>query len=182
MSSANETIIEVDENDEPIGVISKIDAHADGNWHRTVHIYYIKPAGDSFDFLVHLRAKDKDLHPNSWDTRFGGHVKYKQSIEDAIKSEMQEEIGVEVDIDTLIKGQVRRSVSQSKKNREFNYVYYYLGDKDESKLIFNDNEVQSVKWMSMEEVEDSMLQEPDMWAGNLKEFNLICEELISLTI
>jgi isopentenyldiphosphate isomerase len=180
MSSTNETIEEVDENNNPIGVILKSDAHRDGKWHRVVHIYYIKPAKDSFDFLVHLRAKDKDSSPNRWDTRFGGHIEYTQSIEDAVKAEMNQEIGVKIEIDDLIEGSVRRSVSQSKKNREFNYVFFYKGDKDESKLTFNDAEVQEVRWMSQEEVEDSMLQEPDMWAGNLNEFSSICEELEKL--
>lgn len=181
MSSANETIVEVDENNEPIGVISKHDAHQDGSWHRVVHIYYIKKNKDSFDFLVHLRAKDKDLHPNSWDTRFGGHIKYTQDIQDAVRDEMYEETGAEISTDDLIEGSVRRSVSQSKKNREFNYVFFYLGDEDETKLKFNDGEVQKVEWMSEEEVTDSMMQEPDIWAGNEKEFVSICEELKRLT-
>ena len=182
MSSINETILEVDENNEPIGVISKFDAHAEGVWHRTVHIYYIKKNKDGFNFLAHHRSKDKDLHPNSWDARFGGHVKYKQNIDDAVKCEMREEIGISIKMEDLIEGQVRRVVSQSKKNREFSYVFYYFGDEDETKLSFNEDEVEEVRWMTMEEIQDEMIQEPDMWAGNLKEFDLICEELVKLSV
>jgi len=180
MSSANETIVEVDEHNEPVGHISKFDAHADGNWHRTVHIYYIKRVGNSVEFLAHLRAKDKDLHPNAWDTRFGGHVKYNQSIHDAVKAEMREETGIDINIEDLIEGSIRRISSQSKKNREFNYVFFYEGDKDETKLTFNDGEVQEVSWMSEQDIQDSMMQEPDSWAGNLNEFESVCEELRSL--
>ena len=49
--------------------------HSTGLWHRTVHIYFFRKINNIFEFLVHLRSKDKDLRPNCWDTRFGGHIK-----------------------------------------------------------------------------------------------------------
>lgn len=158
----------VDQENEPTGeqVLRSV-AHAEGVWHRTVHIYLFKEVDGDIQLLVHLRAKTKDLHPNCWDTRFGGHIKSGESIEASVESELIEEVGLRVNPNNLIKGGVYKTDHYP--NREFNNVFYYRFDGETSTLKFNDGEVQEVKWMKSSDIINSMSDSPESWASNKEE-------------
>lgn len=140
------------------------EVHSQGLWHRTVHIYLFKLVENEIYFLVHLRAKNKDLHPNCWDTRFGGHIKSGGSIEDGIKSELMEEVGLELQQSSLIQGEVYKRDHYP--NREFTHSFYYRFDGDITTLKFNDGEVQEIKWMKSTDIFESMEENPDIWSAS----------------
>ncbi len=168
----------VDENNRPTGEKRlRSEVHDTGLWHRTVHIYLFRKSGEGPDFLVHLRAKTKDLNPNQWDTRFGGHLKSGEKVENAVVSELKDEIGLQTEPSRLLQGETYKR--DKFPNREFTLVYYYEFDGDTSELKFNDGEVQEVKWMSTQDIVNSMQQEPDKWAGSLKGFREIYDFLIN---
>jgi isopentenyldiphosphate isomerase len=159
----------VDENNVPIGksaLRSKI--HSEGIWHRTVHIYLFRKNKNQVEFLVHLRSPFKDLKPNTWDTRFGGHIKSGLSIEEGARVELQEEIGLEIDINKLIEGGWRKRNKMP--NREFSKVYYLEFNGDLRDLKFNDGEVQEVKWMSSDNIKNSIKNNPERCSGSLEGF------------
>src|SRR3989338_1296834 len=107
----------VDENNQQTGEKRlRFEAHTLGLWHRTVHIYFFRQKDNQIEFLVHLRSKYKDLHPNCWDTRFGGHLKSGETIEKTVINEIKEELGLEIDLNSLIKGSVHKR--DKKTNRE----------------------------------------------------------------
>lgn len=165
----------VDENNIPTGnKATRKDAHSQGLWHRTVHIYLIRNLRD-IEFLVHLRAKTKDLHPNKWDTRFGGHLKAGETIYQTLKSELYEEVGIPLVHENLIEGGVLKR--DYFPNREFTQVYYYLFDQDESTLKFNDGEVQEVKWLKTKDVIQALEDSPSQWSSNVSEFITIVQDL-----
>lgn len=154
----------VDENNVPTGEKKlRSLAHATGLWHRTVHIYLFREVSDSIQFLVHLRSKNKDMHPNCWDTRFGGHLKAGESVESTVESELLEEVGLELKQDNLIKGEIHKRDNYP--NREFTYTFYYEFTGEISALKFNDGEVQEIKWMGVSDIMDSMTSEPQIWSG-----------------
>jgi|TARA_Y100000031_G_scaffold61222_1_gene69065 isopentenyldiphosphate isomerase len=142
--------------------------HATGLWHRIVNIYFFRRIDNNIDFLVHLRAKTKDLYPNCWDTRFGGHVKSGRDIEYTALNEIKDEVGLEVSFDNLIKGSWRKNDEYP--NNEFNQVYYFEFKGVLKDLKFDDGEVQKVKWLSIDEIEKSMNKEPNIWAEKAKDF------------
>ncbi|HOW37258.1 MAG TPA: NUDIX domain-containing protein [Candidatus Moranbacteria bacterium] len=152
--------------------------HAKGLWHWVVHIYFFRTKGDFIEILVHLRSKFKDLDPNKWDTRFGGHVDSKKSIEEAIIKEIKEETGLSINLKDLLKGKAEKY--DGEKNKEFISVYYYnfLGNKEE--LSFDDGEVQEVKWMNENEIIDSMKNNPKIWTMGNDDLMKIIRELKSL--
>lgn len=162
----------LDEQGNPTGgKCSRFEAHSQGLWHKTVHIYLFHKVNDKIEFLVHLRSKTKDLNPNTWDTRFGGHLKAGESIEDALVTEIKDEIGLELKSDNFIKGETRKR--DKFPNREFTSVYYYNYNDDINKLKFDDGEVQAVKWMVPEDIIESMKKEPSNWSGGPTGFTQI---------
>lgn len=85
----------VDENNVPTGEIKSRDlVHAEKkDWHRAVHIWIINDRGE---ILCQQRSWKKDGNPGKWQSFFGGHVKSGQTIEDCLKEELLEEVGIDI--------------------------------------------------------------------------------------
>jgi len=179
---ANETKQEyfdlVDENNKPTGQkATRYEAHTKGLWHRTVHVYLFRKIGDDIEFLVHLRAKTKDLNPNKWDTRFGGHLKSGETVAEAVSGEIRGEIGLTLEPSSLIQGEVLKR--DKFPNREFTNVYYYKFQNGLSSLNFNDGEVQEVKWLKSSDVLKSLAENPETWSASKNGFSEILTTLQS---
>ena len=93
----------------------------------------------------------------------GGHIKSGESIEDGIKSELVEEIGLELKRENLIQGEVGKGDNYP--NREFSHNFYYRFDAEINALKFNDGEVQEIKWMKVSDILESMEKNPEIWSG-----------------
>ena len=59
--------------------------------HPVVHLHVLNNNGD---ILLQKRAETKLIQPGKWDTSVGGHITYDESIEDSLKREAYEEIGL----------------------------------------------------------------------------------------
>ena len=166
----------VDEKNNPTGE-SKLRylVHSTGLWHRTIHIYVFHQVSSGLEVLVHLRAKTKDLSPNKWDTRFGGHIKSGENIGQATIDEIKDEIGIVIKPNDLIEGEWRKKKKYP--NNEFSKIYYFEFERKVRDLKFNDGEVQKVKWLSIRDIKSSMRQESDKWAGKVDDFNEIIKFL-----
>lgn len=149
--------------------------HTEGIWHRTVHIYLFRKNKIEIEFLVHLHSPFKDLNPNKWDTRFGGHIKSGTNLEDGVRSELKEEIGIEADVDGLIEREWHKR--DKVPNREFTKTYYLEYDGESGNLKFNDGEVQEVKWMSVQKIKDSMANNPEKWSATISRFTEVSDYL-----
>ncbi len=169
------------ENNQPTGEKElRSVVHLTGLWHRTVHIYLFRMFNEKLEFLVHLRSKNKDLHPNCWDTRFGGHIKAGESLEKGVMHELEEELGLEVDTSKLIEGEYKKSDHYP--NREFCKVFYFKYNNPIEDLSFNDGEVQEIKWLSVDEIIKSMEEDSSIWAGSKVGFQEILNSLHGIGI
>ena len=173
---AEEFLDIIDENNNLTGESApRSQIHAEGIWHRTVHIFVFRKKDEQVEFLIHLRSHLKDQNPNKWATSFGGHIKAGSDVEEGVKSELQEEIGLDVDFKKLIGGYWRKRDKIT--NREFTKTYYLGYDGRLEDLIFNDGEVQEVGWMSFRDIKDSMRKNPERWAGKGTSFEKIYDYL-----
>lgn len=168
----------VDENGDLTGAKElRSVVHEKGLWHRVAVAYFFRGnATDKIELLVHLRSEFKEQNPNRWAIRFGGHVEAGSTPEETIIKEIKEEIGISVNFEDLLIGKV--SSYNVENNKEFGYQYFYnfLGNVND--LHFSDGEVQAVKWMSLDEIEKSMIDQPELWASRVSSLDGIVNDLL----
>ena len=57
-----------------------------------VHLHIFNQAGELY---LQKRSMTKDIQPGKWDTAVGGHVDYGEQVEEALRREAREELGIE---------------------------------------------------------------------------------------
>lgn len=60
--------------------------------HPVVHLHVFNARGELY---LQQRPLWKDIQPGRWDTAVGGHVDYGETIEEALRREVREELGIE---------------------------------------------------------------------------------------
>lgn len=82
----------VDENGHITGSVTRGHAH-DGSMilHPVVHLHVFNSRGELY--LQH-RPAWKDIQPDKWDTAVGGHVDLGENVEQALRREAREELGI----------------------------------------------------------------------------------------
>lgn len=127
----------------------KSDAHRQGLFHPTVHIWFYTSNGK---VLVQQRGKDKQTHPLLWDVSVAGHIGAGEDIPKAAVREIQEEIGLEIRGTQLEKIGVFKSVQQHGIDLidcEFHHTFICELTVPFSTLKKQESEVEALKMMPL---------------------------------
>ena len=91
-SMASEILPIVDQDGHTIGSAERAQLHrSPGVLHPVVHLHVISSRGEVF---LQKRSQDKDTFPGYWDTAVGGHLSYGESVDEGLRREAAEEIGL----------------------------------------------------------------------------------------
>ena len=154
-----------DENNNPTGIIKeKEQAHSEGDFHRSVHIWIIN---NKKEILLQRRSPNKKNHPNKWDNSSAGHIRTGESLIGGAKREAYEELGIDIDENKLEFIGINKS--DKPHNKEFQYIYLYRTNKVESDYTFNDGEVSYVKYIPYVEFEKMVKTKSDDFHYTTKE-------------
>ena len=137
---------------------SKSEIHRKGLFHSTVHVWIFTEEGN---ILIQKRSKKKELNPGVWDVSVAGHVKFNENIKKAAKRETLEETGININTKDLLKIGVYRSINihPTAIDKEFFHTYILKIDKNSINLDFKNNEVDDLKFISIEEMESLIKKE-----------------------
>jgi isopentenyl-diphosphate delta-isomerase len=133
----------------------KSEAHKNGWYHNTIHLWlYTKNA----EILLQQRSHKKAIYPLLWDVSVAGHIDAGESFIEAALRETQEEIGLFLKPENLIKIGVKLHESiyndGAIKDFEFHQVYIAELHKDLKNLKPQEDEVEALKLVSLNEFED----------------------------
>jgi isopentenyl-diphosphate Delta-isomerase len=137
---SDELIDQVDENDEIIGSIFKSQAHQNPSLiHREVAIVVFNKKGE---VLLQQRSMKKMNDPGHWKMTAAGHIGAGEDPEEAIKREVEEELGIKVE-PTYYK-----KVFEKYRDKEarFFWIYYTVLSKEQP-LKLDKEEVMDAKWV-----------------------------------
>ncbi len=121
----------VDENGRIVGKAPRSAVHGNPKLlHPTVHLHIFNRQGQVF---LQKRSAVKDLYPGKWDTAVGGHIASGESVEQALRREAMEELGVEVSRASPLFRYIMRNAYESELVHSFkmNYNGPFKLNKDE---------------------------------------------------
>ena len=150
----------VDEKGRPTGeTVSRDEAHEKGIRHRTAHIWVVRKEGGKVQMLLQKRARDKDSFPGCYDTSSAGHIQAGDEPLESARRELFEELGIvagENDLDFAGCFAIEyEKVFHGKlfHDNEVAFVYMYSGPVDSAELTLQAEEVESVAWFDVEELQ-----------------------------
>ena len=149
----------VDEQGIPTGeTIERSIAHSKGIRHRTAHIWIVRKINNRYQVLMQKRAMNKESFPGMFDTSSAGHIQAgDEPLESALR-ELHEELGIQAEPKELeFVGNFRIAYEKEFhgkmfRDNEIAFVYIYSQPVDETKLILQKEELETVEWFDLEQV------------------------------
>lgn len=149
-------VILVDENDQPIGQMDKLDAHrGDGQLHRAISVYLFReaPDGTGPEVLLQQRASTKIVGAGQWGNTVCGNVRPGESYEDCAHRRLREELGLDhIRIEPIHKFRYQVRCNDEFSENEIDQVFwgYYQGE-----ATPNPNEVADYVWVKWNNLKDA---------------------------
>lgn len=148
-----------DRQGKPTGEIKERErVHEDGDLHGTAHVWVLRmKAPDSCDLLLQKRSADKDSFPGCYDISSAGHIPSGQDFLTSALRELEEELGIIASPEDLIFIGMHEGYTETEfrgkpfRNHEISKVYLYTKPVRIEDLTLQAEEVESVKWMDLED-------------------------------
>ena len=126
----SEMLTVYDKNMNPIGARTRAEVHANELLHQTIRLWCISKEDKTIWFQQ--RSQDKALFPGRFDLAATGHIDPGETPDKAVLRELQEETGLQLKPDDLIKAGAipypfRRP--DGKLDNEFANIYLYMPEK-----------------------------------------------------
>lgn len=179
----NDAIILVNEQDEEIGYEEKIYVHANKMRHRAFSIFIFD--WSTKKLLLQRRAKGKYHSGGLWTNACCSHPRKGETMEDCLNIRLQEELGMTThfhienpeEMALLIDGadviyscgkfSYFASYGEVSEN-EIDHVFLYspvYDIIDTNSISFNNQEIDELKWVTIEELKEWMQNEPDVFTA-----------------
>lgn len=156
-------VVLVDENDNEIGYLDKLEAHEKGMLHRAFSVLIFNSAGD---LLLQKRAAGKYHSAGLWTNSCCSHPMPNERMADAVQRRLKEEMGLTCDTNFLYKFKYRAPLDNNLVEHEMDYVF--TGTCDQTPVI-DVHEVSEWKFASLAEIRSDMGRQPDQYTFWFKE-------------
>jgi len=154
---AEEQVILVNEKDEPIGLMPKMEAHEKGVLHRAFSVFVLN---DKNQIMLQQRAHHKYHSPLLWTNTCCSHQREGESNLEAGSRRLFEEMGFRTELKDLFHFIYKAPFDNGLTEHELDHVL--VGHYNDDPAI-NPEEVESWKWMGIEEVKEDMQMHPEIY-------------------
>ena len=157
-----EKVILVNENDEQIGLMPKMEAHEKALLHRAFSVFIFN---DKNELMLQQRALSKYHSPGLWTNTWCSHQREGESNIEAGKRRLQEEMGFVTELKETISFIYKAPFDNGLTEHELDHIMVGHYDKDPN---INKDEVESWKWMDLEDVKVDMTLHPEKYTAWFK--------------
>ncbi len=152
-----EQVILVNEKDEPIGSMNKLEAHEKALLHRAFSVFILN---DKNEVMLQQRANHKYHSPLLWTNTCCSHQRAGETNIEAGKRRLFEEMGFETELKELFNFIYKAPFDNGLTEHELDHVMIgYYNDEP----IINNDEVESWKWMKIEDIKNDMIVNPKIY-------------------
>ena len=152
-----EELILVDEYDNAIGTMEKMEAHQKGLLHRAFSVVLFNSSGE---LLLQKRSKRKYHSGGLWTNTCCSHPLPEESIDDAARKRLMHEMGINLQPEFAFKFIYKTPLDKNLTEYEFDHVF--IGTFDGTPVI-NKEEVEEWKFMNINSLRADMRKHPEAY-------------------
>ena len=126
--------------------------HQNGLLHHASGVIFVRKNKNEYELLSQQRSFNKDKNAGLWDLSSSGHIPSGQTPIQSLIREVKEELGIDVkETDLSLLGKFWRNEIHKEDfiENELDYIYVCEKDIDISNLIIQKEEIEDVKWISI---------------------------------
>lgn len=140
---SEDNVILVDENDNQVGLMPKLEAHQKGLLHRAFSVFIFNK---DYKLLLQKRALSKYHSGGLWANTCCSHPREDEDTLDAANRRLFEEMGIKTSLRKVYDFIYKAELDNNLIENEFDHVFYGLYDGNPT---LNPNEASDFKWIDM---------------------------------
>lgn len=157
-----EHVILVNEHDQEIGLMEKVEAHRKGLLHRAFSVFVFN---NKNELLLQQRALTKYHSGGLWTNTCCSHQRKGESNSDAAIRRLQEEMGFSCKLAPVFSFIYKEVLDNELTEHEFDHVFVGFC---EAHPLPNPEEVMDTKWVTLEWLENDLKNNPDAYTAWLQ--------------
>jgi len=157
-----EQVILVDEQDNQIGLMPKMEAHEKAQLHRAFSVFVFNK---DKELMLQQRAASKYHSPLLWTNTCCSHQRDGETSIEAGKRRLQEEMGFVCELEEVFSFLYKAEFDNGLTEHELDHVMIGSFENDP---IINKEEVESFKWMKLEDVKNDIENNPNEYTAWFK--------------
>lgn len=154
---AEEKVILVNEKDEQIGLMEKIEAHEKALLHRAFSVFVFN---DNKELMIQQRAFSKYHSPGLWTNTCCSHQREGETNVEAGRRRLMEEMGFTTDLQDTISFIYKAPFDNGLTEHEYDHI---LVGSFNAEPDPNPDEVAAWKWVSLEDLKKDMKLNPHIY-------------------
>lgn len=157
-----EQVILVNENDEEIGLMPKMEAHEKAILHRAFSVFIFN---SNNELMLQQRASHKYHSPELWTNTCCSHQRQGESNIEAGKRRLFEEMGFITELEETTSFIYKAPFDNGLTEHELDHIMvgYFNGAPN-----INLDEVKAWKWMSLDAIKNDILKKPESYTAWFK--------------
>ena len=154
---SKENVILVDEKDNQVGLMPKLEAHQKGLLHRAFSVFIFN---SDYKLLLQKRASSKYHSGGLWTNTCCSHPRDGEDTADAANRRLYEEMGIKTSLRKVYEFIYRAELDNNLIENEFDHVFYGIYNDDP---ILNTDEADDFKWIDMETLKNDINNNADKY-------------------
>ena len=152
-------VILVDEQDAPLGVMEKMEAHRTGMLHRAFSIFIFNREGQ---MLLQQRAHGKYHSGGLWTNACCSHPQPGEQVQEAAERRLMEELGFNTKLEKVFDFLYKAGLDNGLTEHEFDHVFVGIYN---GPINYNTDEVMHIEYKTLDEIKASLGEDPSRYTA-----------------